>query len=248
MNAITKYVKCGHQVQFLSKIISTCLAQKKNIHLCEHFLSMNSTEELDDNERALKELDITLLKPHPEWRNVAAGPVWGKENEYFELLWKHWLDEPFVERYQKEHDKEWDDYVEKFGETPIDYMLSKDYQTLYKDENTWVNYRRNHKGFIPSQTSRVSCMKDGVVASGSPCPLCRDERLLMTYKNLPLLKQYIDEQTGDLQNPLRIGLCQFRLKRLAWSFTVAKDLGYLPSVVPHVKFDMNHFKLNHYVL
>ena len=204
---------------------------------------------MDDNDRALQELDITLLKPHPEWRNVAAGPIWGKNDEYYELLWKHWLEEPSVKKFQILQDKDWEDYVEKYGETPIDYINSDDYKDKYEGKETWINYVRNHKCGIPPQKTRKTCMnKDGTITTGSPCPLCRDERLLITYNNLPLLIQYIDQQTGLLHSNLRTGLCRIKQKRLVWCHTIAQELGYLHRIVPFVKFNLKNYEHNAHVL
>ena len=252
MNALKKVVQTGWQLQFLSNFGTkslTAFYQTKNLGWLKCYFGTNiQEEEIDDNERALKELDITLLKPHPEWRNVAAGPVWGKGNEYFELLWKHWLDESFIEKYQKQHDQDWKEYVEKFGETPSDYLNSDQYNELYNGKDTWISYKRNRKGFIPRQENRTNCISKGEIKTGSPCPLCRDHRLLMTYNNLTLLNQYIDQQTGELHHHMRTGICKAKQKRLFWSFAIAKDLGYLQRIVPFVKFNLDDYELNHYVL
>jgi len=76
--------------------------------------------EKDSNDLALERLDITLLKPHPEWRNVAAGPVWG--DGYYELLWKDFLEKDKVALDREMHDNLWNEYVEKHGYSPAEYL------------------------------------------------------------------------------------------------------------------------------
>ena len=231
---------------------------KQNREACGHletlalpltqFQAKYSQEVIEDyNEKALKELDITLLKPHPEWRNVAAGPVWGKKDEVFEGFWKEWLDEPFVKKMRAIQDKEWDEYVENFSQTPVEYLKSEDYADLYGEKETWINYFRNRKGFIQHQNTRRSCYRKGVMATGSPCPLCRDNRLLLTYKNIPLLIQYIDQHTGELHSELRTGLCQEKKARVVLTFKLAKELGYFHCNVPYVKYDLKQSVINSYV-
>ncbi|CAK8674690.1 unnamed protein product [Clavelina lepadiformis] len=126
--------------------------------------STNSHEEEaeeDDNDRALKELDIMLLKPHPEWRNVAAGPVWGKGNEFYDLLWKSWLEKPTIQVLKEMHDLEWANYTEEHGFTPEEYLFTKDFVDLYEGQLTWANYFRKGKGTFQKQKTRKTCIVSG---------------------------------------------------------------------------------------
>lgn len=213
-----------------------------------YYSNINTTEEIDDNDKALQELDITLLKPHPEWRNVATGPVWGKNNEYFELLWQHWLDNPFEKRDKVKQDEEWEEYLQKYGFSPIDYLNSEEYYEKYQEKKVWVGYVRNKKGFIQPQKTRKSCKRDDVIDTGSPCPLCRDDELLLTYKNIQLLTQFIDHLTGKLHVSLRTGLCQVQFQRLETSFNLAQEFGFFSRSTPFVKYDLKSYKRNSPVL
>ena len=252
----TSFIKIGTFCQSLSsrsifienkKILVFNTLQDKQRNFLSFSCSKYSTitsEEVDDNDKALQELDITLLKPHPEWRNVATGPVWGTGNEYYELLWKHYLDDPIIQRNKREQDENWDEYVAKFGVSPNEYLHSEDYIKRYQDKVVWFGYIRNKKGFIQPQKTRKNCKRDGVLSSGSPCALCRDDQLLLTYKNVSLLTQFIDHLTGELHNCLRTGLCQTQQNNLVNAFNLAKEYGYFYCNVPFVKYDLKNFKRN----
>jgi len=40
-----------------------------------------------------------------------------------------------------------------------------------------------------------------VIASGSPCPICRDDYLVVDYRNTELLKQFLSPHTGEMIDP-----------------------------------------------
>lgn len=37
-----------------------------------------------------------------------------------------------------------------------------------------------------------------MIATGNPCPICRDEYLILDYRNVDLLKQFISPYSGKL--------------------------------------------------
>lgn len=37
-----------------------------------------------------------------------------------------------------------------------------------------------------------------MIATGNPCPICRDEFLILDYRNVDLLKQFISPYSGKL--------------------------------------------------
>ena len=49
------------------------------------------------------------------------------------------------------------------------------------------------------------------------CPLHRDYMLLPHYKNIPLIKQFICEFTGNPVAPLRSGLCLQATLEIDWA-------------------------------
>lgn len=83
-------------------------------------------------------------------------------------------------------------------EISMKYLQSKAYQQTYGDDPVWVMYRRNHKGGFAPRKTRRSCVRNGVISTGNPCPICRDEYLLLDHKNTKLLKQFISQYTGQV--------------------------------------------------
>ncbi|GAB6021904.1 Mitochondrial ribosomal protein S18B [Chamberlinius hualienensis] len=83
-------------------------------------------------------------------------------------------------------------------DTSIKYMESDAYKATYGDELVWKLYRRNHKYQRPRVLTRRSCIAHNVITVGSPCPICRDEYLVLDHRNIKLLKQFISPQTEDV--------------------------------------------------
>ena len=80
----------------------------------------------------------------------------------------------------------------------IRYLASASYSQTYGDLPVWVQYRRNFKGLYPPSKTRKTCVRKGVISTGSPCPICRDEFLVLDQNNIDLLKQFISPQTGKV--------------------------------------------------
>merc|ERR1712083_242499 len=80
-------------------------------------------------------------------------------------------------------------------ETSMKYMDSVAFKKAYGDEPLWVKYRRNHKRQFAPQT-RETCIRQGRIETASPCPICRDEYLVLDYRNVALLNHFIDPYTG----------------------------------------------------
>lgn len=83
-------------------------------------------------------------------------------------------------------------------ETSIQYMKSSAFKSTYGDKKVWELYRRVHKGQFPRKLTRRDCISYGTIAFGSPCPICRDEYLVLDYRNLELLKMFISPDTGEV--------------------------------------------------
>jgi len=246
-------------VSTVSALNPSLLANRKGCLLCPSACACGNTTsrlmsdnrqpyEEDDNDRALRELDVTLLKPHPEWRNSAAGPIFRKN--FHDVLWGKWKAEHTAEHQKKEFDDSWQEYVDRYGFTPTEYFDSSDFHERYEGRLVWKNYVRNKKGAIQKQKTRWHCMKELengelVMNTGSPCPLCRDEHLLLTYNNIPLLKQFIDEQTGEIQHPLRTGACRVKHMKLERCIQLAKSLGYLPTINYFYNFNEDELTTKH---
>lgn len=84
-------------------------------------------------------------------------------------------------------------------EKSIEYLKSGAYKATYGDHKVWELYRRVHKGQLPKLLTRKTCIRSKVVITGSPCPICRDEYLILHHNNLELLKQFISPYTGEVR-------------------------------------------------
>lgn len=83
-------------------------------------------------------------------------------------------------------------------ETSIRYMASKAYKHTYGESPVWSLYRRNHKGAFAPRKTRKSCVRNGIISTGNPCPICRDEYLVLDQRNIKLLDQFISVHTGQV--------------------------------------------------
>ncbi|CAD5122998.1 DgyrCDS11388 [Dimorphilus gyrociliatus] len=127
-------------------------------------------------------------------------------------------------------------------ETSIKYLNSEAYKTTYRDAKVWEPYRRNHKGaFAPSKT-RKTCVRKGVMATGNPCPICRDEYLVLHPKNVKLLDQFISPFTGEVLSYTKTGVCQKQHKNLLVAVEQAWDLGYIKMPLPTRLYDYSLYK------
>lgn len=77
-------------------------------------------------------------------------------------------------------------------------MESDAYKTTYGDNAVWVPYKRNYKGQIAPRKTRRTCIYKNQLVTGNPCPICRDEYLVLHETNIKLLKQFISEHTGKV--------------------------------------------------
>ncbi|CAH2066520.1 unnamed protein product, partial [Iphiclides podalirius] len=122
-------------------------------------------------------------------------------------------------------------------ETSIRYLESKAYGETYGNNPVWKLYRRNHKGGIPPRKTRKSCVRGGIITTGNPCPICRDEYLVLDHRNTKLLQQFISEYTGQILEPFNTGLCQKKQKELLIAIERAWDQGYLTYDIPFRHYD-----------
>ncbi|XP_058804761.1 small ribosomal subunit protein mS40 isoform X2 [Phymastichus coffea] len=126
-------------------------------------------------------------------------------------------------------------------ETSIKYLQSDAYKITYGNDPVWKYYRRNHKGqFAPNKT-RKTCIRSGVISTSNPCPICRDEYLVIDYRNVDLLKQFISPYNGETISYEKTGLCQFQHKMLRVAIYKAKDYGTISYDVPFRKYDYSEW-------
>lgn len=84
-------------------------------------------------------------------------------------------------------------------EQSLRYLASEAYKQTYGTKFVWEQYRRNHKGPFAPRKTRKTCVRKGVISTGNPCPICRDEYLVLDHRNLQLLRQFISPQTGEVR-------------------------------------------------
>ncbi|XP_012228827.1 small ribosomal subunit protein mS40 [Linepithema humile] len=127
-------------------------------------------------------------------------------------------------------------------ETSINYMNSDAYKKTYGDDPVWKLYRRNHKGAFPPKKTRKTCIRAGVISTGSPCPICRDEYLVLDYRNIKLLEQFINKYNGDVISYTKTNICQKRHKELLIALLRAKDYGTITFDVPIRQYNYSDWK------
>lgn len=122
-------------------------------------------------------------------------------------------------------------------------MESLAYRTTYGDEPVWKHYRRNMKGgTLYTPRTRETCIRWDRVETASPCPICRDEYLVVDYRNVALLHQFIDPYSGALIPTKKTGVCQHQWKRLQIHIEKSKDHGLMKVDAPLLYYDENLYK------
>ncbi|KAK3786004.1 hypothetical protein RRG08_001180 [Elysia crispata] len=125
--------------------------------------------------------------------------------------------------------------------TSIRYLDSKAFQEGYGDKPVWFHYRRNFKGQIAPKT-RKTCVRSGELATSSPCPVCRDEYLVLDAKNTKLLEQFISPFSGEILDSQKTGLCQKQQKTLELEVMRAQDEGRIEKQLPFRTYNYDDYK------
>jgi len=102
-------------------------------------------------------------------------------------------------------------------------------------------FRRNHKGMYAPRKTRKTCIRQNRISTGNPCPICRDEYLVLDYRNTELLEQFISPHSGDVLSYSKTGLCQKSHLRLMVAVQQARDSGYLTYDVPFREYDYSEY-------
>ncbi|XP_017056694.1 28S ribosomal protein S18b, mitochondrial [Drosophila ficusphila] len=126
-------------------------------------------------------------------------------------------------------------------ETSMRYLKSAAYKQTYGDDFVWTQYRRNHKGMYAPRKTRKQCIRQNRITTGNPCPICRDEYLVLDYRNTELLEQFISPHSGDVLSYSKTGLCQKSHLRLMVAVQQARDSGYLTYDVPFREYDYSEY-------
>lgn len=124
----------------------------------------------------------------------------------------------------------------------LNYMESEAYKKTYKGNIVWKLYRRNHKNQLPAKNTRPTCINDeGFITTSYPCPICRDEYLVIHPENVKLLKQFIDPYTEKVLPTQYHGLCRRQYRNLIIAVHRARDLGTLTFYVPDRLYDYGEY-------
>ncbi|XP_020810601.1 28S ribosomal protein S18b, mitochondrial [Drosophila serrata] len=126
-------------------------------------------------------------------------------------------------------------------ETSMRYLKSAAYKQTYGEDFVWTQYRRNHKGMFAPRKTRKTCIRQGRIATGNPCPICRDEYLVLDYRNTELLEQFISPHSGDVLSYSQTGLCQKTHFRLRVAVQQARDSGFITYDVPFREYDYSEY-------
>lgn len=124
----------------------------------------------------------------------------------------------------------------------IRYMDSETYKKTYKGQLIWELYKRNQKGYLPRENTRPNCINiEGFLNTSYPCPICRDEYLVLHPENSKLLEQFIDPYTGAILTRKKHGLCLEKYRDLIIAIHRAKDLGTITHELPDRLFDYEEY-------
>eukprot|EP00095_Tigriopus_kingsejongensis_P005432 snap_masked-scaffold1978_size23474-processed-gene-0.2 protein:Tk05432 transcript:snap_masked-scaffold1978_size23474-processed-gene-0.2-mRNA-1 annotation:"GM16961" len=122
-------------------------------------------------------------------------------------------------------------------EVSLKYMESAAYQETYGDAKIWELYRRNFSKGRTYKPTRKMCVRQGRIASSNPCPICRDEYLVVDYRNIKLLNQFITDYSGELLTSEKTGVCRKEWLNIRVALQKALDRGYLNIDFPFVAYD-----------
>ncbi|XP_041810873.1 28S ribosomal protein S18b, mitochondrial isoform X2 [Chelmon rostratus] len=136
------------------------------------------------------------------------------------------------------------DTLSHYKDRPWDYLESEEYIERYGTIPVWEGYRRNHKGGIPPQKTRKTCIRGDKIC-GNPCPICRDPNIIIHHQNVKLLQQFISPHTGMVYDPTRTGVCMKQQKKLNEAINTAQDHGLLPFQIPYVEFSGEDYSNSH---
>jgi small subunit ribosomal protein S18b len=126
-------------------------------------------------------------------------------------------------------------------ETALRYMESDAYKTVYNKEAVWKNYVRNRTNQRLPHYTRDFCAEEGLYIRGNPCPICRDEYLLLDYRNIKLLKQFVNDHTGEIEPVIKTSICQAQLRNLRVALRKAYDFGLMTYEVPFRTYDYRDY-------
>jgi len=122
-------------------------------------------------------------------------------------------------------------------ETSKEYLKSEAFAKTYGGLPIWHEslYRRNFSGPYNPIRTRPDCIMQARLV-GNPCPICRDDHLVVHHENLDLLKQFIEPQTGDVFTHRKTNVCLKQHKAVEIAIGRARDRGLLEMRIPYREF------------
>jgi small subunit ribosomal protein S18b len=126
-------------------------------------------------------------------------------------------------------------------DTSLRYMLSDAYKTVYGNERVWKNHVRNRTNQRLPHYTRDFCAEEGLYIRVNPCPICRDEYLLLDYRNVKLLKQFVNDHTGEVEPVIKTSICQAQLRNLRVALRKSYDFGLMTYEVPFRSYDYRDY-------
>nr|ADD38701.1 28S ribosomal protein S18b, mitochondrial [Lepeophtheirus salmonis] len=128
-------------------------------------------------------------------------------------------------------------------ETSSNYLVSPSYNDTYGELRFWELYRRNVPGPKAETDTRLTCVKEGKLITNNPCPICRDIYLVIDYRNVRLLEQFIKDYNGEILTSKETGVCRRKHFDILVAIEKAKLYGLIDSIDPHfVEYDYNYYK------
>jgi len=126
-------------------------------------------------------------------------------------------------------------------ELSMAYLDSAAYKATYGDYKVWEQYRRNYAGRLIGSRTRKSCVVEGRIETGNPCPICRDEYLVVDYRNVKLLRQFLTDYNGMVLDWKTTHVCREQYKNLMVAIEKARDYGYLDVDAHFVEYDYSKY-------
>ena len=112
---------------------------------------------------------------------------------------------------------------------------------IYSIFQVWELYRRNFTKGLKFVETRRTCIRGDTITTGNPCPICRDEYLVVDYRNLKLITQFIDEYSGYVFTSKKTGVCQKQYKNIRIAIDKARLLGLLQVDQPFIEYDYSKY-------
>jgi small subunit ribosomal protein S18b len=125
------------------------------------------------------------------------------------------------------------------------YLNSKIYEEVYGNQPVWGPYRRNFGGpnnwkWHP-QTRRSCVNKNNQFTTNNPCPICRDEYLVLHHTHPRLLEQFIYPGTNRLVENRRCYLCRMQYEKLEVQVIRGRLTGYLAVDIPFRNYEYKQY-------